>query len=140
MYTLTRTNRRNGFLFPFGNLFEDLGPASATRGWVPALDFAETPEAYVVHAELPGVDPQGVEISIEDGRLEISGEKSAEQGEAKQGWFRVERNHGSFRRTVELPGAVDTGKVKAEAKNGVLTITLPKHEEAKARKISVNVS
>jgi len=140
MYTLTRTNRRNGLLFPFENILEDLWPASAPRGWVPALDFAETPEAYVVYAELPGVDPKDVEISIEDGRLEISGEKSAEQSEEKQGWFRVERSHGSFRRTVELPGAVDTGKVKAEAKNGVLTITLPKHEEAKARKISVNVS
>ena len=140
MYTLTRTNRRNGFLFPFGNLFEELGPASATRDWVPVLDFAETPDAYVVHVEVPGVDPKDVEISIEDGRLEISGEKSAEQSEENQGWFRVERSQGAFRRAVELPGAVDTGKVKAEARNGVLTITLPKHAEAKARKISVSVS
>jgi HSP20 family protein len=93
-----------------------------------------------VHVEVPGVDPKDVEISIEDGRLEISGEKSAEQSEEHQGWLRVERSHGAFRRAVELPGAVDTGKVKAEASNGVLTITLPKHEEAKARKISVSVS
>ena len=138
MYAMTRTNRRNGLLFPFD--IESFWGAPARRGWVPALDFAETPEAYVVRAELPGVDPQEVEISIEDGRLEISGEKSAEQTEEKQGWFRVERSHGSFHRTVELPGAVDTGKVKAEAKHGVLTINLPKHEESKARKIPVQVS
>jgi len=138
MYAMTRTNRRNGLLFPFD--IESFWGAPARRGWVPALDFAETPEAYVVRAELPGVDPQEVEISIEDGRLEISGEKSAEQTEEKQGWFRVERSHGSFHRTVELPGAVDTGKVKAESRNGVLTITLPKREEAKAKKISVSVS
>jgi HSP20 family protein len=136
---MTRTNRRNG-LFPFESFFEDFLGAPAARRWVPALDFAETPDAYVVHVEVPGVDPKDVEISIEDGRLEISGEKSAEQSEEHQGWFRVERSHGAFRRAVELPGAVDTGKVKAEASNGVLTITLPKHEEAKARKISVSVS
>jgi HSP20 family protein len=138
MYALTRKNRRNGMLFPFDSLFEDFWGTPATRGWVPALDFAETPEAYVVHVELPGVDPKEVDISIEDGRLEISGEKTAEQSEEKQGWFRVERSHGSFRRAVELPGAVDAGKVKAEARNGVLTVTLPKHEESKARKIPVN--
>jgi len=135
---MTRTNRRGGPLFPFD--IENFFGAPARRGYVPVLDFAETPEAYVVHVELPGVDPKDVEISIEDGRLEIAGEKSAEQSEEKQGWFRVERSHGSFRRALELPGAVDTGKVKAEARNGVLTITLPKHEEAKAKKISVTVS
>ena len=139
MYAMTRTNRRNG-LFPFESLFEDFWGARANRGWVPALDFAETPDAYVVHVEVPGVDPKEIEISIEDGRLEITGEKAAEQNEEKQGWFRVERSHGSFRRALELPGAVDTGKVKAESRNGVLTITLPKREEAKARKISVSVS
>ena len=139
MYAMTRTNRRNG-LFPFENLFEDFWGAQANRGWVPALDFAETPDAYVVHVEVPGVDPKEIEISIEDGRLEITGEKVAEQNEEKQGWFRVERSHGSFRRALELPGAVDTGKVKAESRNGVLTITLPKREEAKARRISVDVT
>ena len=138
MFTMTRTNRRNGLPFPFD--LESFFGAPARRGWVPALDFAETPDTYVVHVELPGVDPKDVEISIEDGRLEIAGEKSAEQSEEKQGWFRVERSHGSFRRALDLPGAVDTGKVKAEAKNGVLTITLPKHEESKAKKIAVTVS
>jgi len=140
MYALTRTNHRNGLLFPFDNLFQDFLGTSAKRGFVPALDFAETPDTYVVHVEVPGVDPKEVSISIEDGRLEIAGEKSAEQSEEKQGWFRVERSHGSFRRAVELPGAVDTGKVKAEARNGVLTIVLPKHEESKAKKIAVTVS
>ena len=139
MFQLTRTNRRNG-LFPFENLFEDFWAAPAARAWVPALDFAETADAYVVHVEVPGVDPKEVQISLEDGRLEISGEKSAEKRDEKQGWFRIERRHGSFRRVVELPGAIDTGKVKAESKNGVLTITLPKREEAKARKIDVTVS
>ena len=138
MFAMTRTNRRNG-LFPFENLIEDFWGAQAGRGWVPALDFAETPDAYVVHVEVPGVDPKEIEISIEDGRLEITGEKSAETKDEKQGWFRLERRHGSFHRAVELPGAVDTGKVKAESRNGVLTITLPKREEAKAKKISVNV-
>ncbi|MHC4972988.1 MAG: Hsp20/alpha crystallin family protein [Planctomycetota bacterium] len=139
MFALTRTNRRNG-LFPFENFFEDFWAAPAARAWAPALDFAETADAYVVHVEVPGVDPQEVEISIEDGRLEITGEKSVEREDEKQGWFRLERRHGSFHRVVELPGAIDTDQVKAESRNGVLTITLPKREEAKAKKIDVTVS
>lgn len=138
MFALTRTNRRNG-LFPFENLFEDFWSVPAARAWVPALDFAETADAYVVHVEVPGVDPKEVEISIEDGRLEITGEKSVESKDEKQGWFRLERRHGSFHRVVELPGAIDTDQVKAESRNGVLTITLPKREEAKAKKIDVTV-
>lgn len=138
MFALTRTNRRNG-LFPFESLFEDFWGAPAARGWVPAVDFGETADAYVAHVEVPGVDPKEVEISIEDGRLEIRGEKTAETKDEKQGWFRIERRHGSFRRVLELPGVVDTERVTAESRNGVLTITLPKREEAKARKISVKV-
>ncbi|MHC4549803.1 MAG: Hsp20/alpha crystallin family protein [Planctomycetota bacterium] len=142
MYALSRTNRRNGFLAPFEDLFGELFGAvpTTTHGWVPALDFAETPEAYVVHVELPGVDPEGVDISIVDDRLELRGLKTVEKKEEQEGWYRLERRQGSFSRTVPLPGHVDTKHVTAEAKNGVLTITLPKREEAKARKVPVQVA
>ena len=136
MYTLTRPRNT---LFPFGNLFDEFLGA-AERNWAPALDFAETADAYVVHADLPGVDPKEVEISLVDDRLEIRGDKTAVQSDEKRGWIRVERRHGAFRRTLQLPGTVDAKKVKAESKNGVLTVTLPKRDDAKPRKIDVKIS
>ena len=137
MYALTRTRRRNGLLPPFEDLFE--GFFGAATGWVPALDFSETADRYVVKLDLPGVDPGELDISVVEDRLEISGEKKSEEKKEGEGWHRVERHYGSFRRAVQLPGAVDAAHAKAESSHGVLTVTLPKQEAAKTRKIDVRV-
>jgi len=135
MYTLSR---KSTGLLPFGNLFDDFLGATE-RTWAPAIDFTETADDYVVQTDLPGVDPNEVEISLVDDRLEIRGEKTVAKSEEKQGWYCAERRHGAFHRTLQLPSAVDAKKVKAESSNGVLTITLPKRDDAKPRKIDVKV-
>ena len=107
--------------------------------WAPALDVGETDEAIQVTAELPGVDPKEVDISLTDDVLTIHGEKKAEKEESKRDYHRIERSYGSFTRTVKLPASVDAEKVEATFKDGVLTIVLPKREEAKTRKVKVDV-
>jgi HSP20 family protein len=137
MYTLTRMKRRNGLLPPFENLFQEF--AAPTTGWVPSLDVVETPDAYLVKLDLPGVEPGDLDISIAEGVLEIKGERKVEEKKEGEGWHRVERRYGSFCRSVRLPDAVDTAKVAAASKHGVLTVTLPKAERAKPRHIDVKV-
>ena len=129
MFTLSKT-------FPFDRVLENFLCDETRRGWMPALDLEETPEAFVLHLEVPGVDPKEIELSIEDDHLKIRGSKNVEERD----WRRVERRRGAFERLVRLPGAVDAGRVKAEAKDGVLTVTLPKREEAKTRRIPVKVA
>ncbi len=90
-------------------------------------------------AELPGVDPGNVDISLPEEMLTIRGEKREEQEEKKRDYHRIERCYGSFTRTVSLPAAVDADNVEATFKEGVLTINMPKREEAKTRKVKVEV-
>jgi HSP20 family protein len=125
-------------------LFEDFFPEpfgflGGREGWGPALDIAETADAVTVHAEIPGVDPKDVEISISGNELTLRGEKREEHEEKGKAWHRVERRYGSFVRTVSLPAPVDAGKVEAVAQDGVLTVTMPKREEARPRRIEVKV-
>ena len=108
-------------------------------GWAPALDVSETDEAIQVTAELPGVDPKEVDISLTDDLLTIHGEKKAEKEERKRDYHRIERSYGSFTRTVRLPASVDQEKVEATFKEGVLTIGLSKKEEAKTRRVKVDI-
>jgi len=113
---------------------------AATASWTPAVDFYETDQSVVLKAELPGVDPKDVEARVEDGTLYLKGERKFEN-EVKEGsYHRVERAYGSFTRTFALPSSVDADKVAAEYKDGVLTLSLPKREEAKPRTIKINVS
>ncbi len=113
---------------------------AATSNWTPAVDVYETDQSVVLKVELPGVDPKDVEARVEDGTLYLKGERKFEN-EVKEGnYHRVERAYGSFTRTFTLPSSVDADKVAAEYKNGVLTLTLPKREEAKPRPIKINVS
>jgi len=109
-------------------------------GSYPLLDMAETDESVIVKAELPGIDPKGVDISISDDNLTIKGEKKEETEEKGKHFHRIERSYGSFSRTISLPKSVNIDKVKAEYKNGILEINLPKKEEAKAKKVEVKVS
>ncbi|HSU54109.1 MAG TPA: Hsp20/alpha crystallin family protein [Candidatus Dormibacteraeota bacterium] len=109
-------------------------------GWTPALDIFEDKDNILVKAELPGMKKEEIEISLHDGSLSISGERKAQSKHEDAEVYRAERFFGRFQRTVSLPMAVDGAKVKAQYKDGVLTVTLPKAEEAKPKQIEINVS
>jgi HSP20 family protein len=107
--------------------------------WVPSLDFSETKSDLVVKAELPGIDPKDVDVSLNEGVLTIKGEKRQEKEEREEGYHLVERVYGSFTRSIRLPGEVQNEKINASYKNGVLKITLPKSQEAKKKEIKIKV-
>jgi HSP20 family protein len=109
-------------------------------GWTPACDVFEDGEAVTLRFELAGVDPKDVDVRFEGGVLTLRGERKLEQEEKKDQYHRVEMSYGSFTRAFSLPAAVDPERIKAEAKNGVLTVTVPKKAEAKPRAISVKVN
>jgi HSP20 family protein len=106
----------------------------------PALNLTDDGNNFYVRAELPGVATESLDISVVEGQLLIRGERKIEPEEQKAGYHRREREAGFFRRTMTLPAKVDPGKVSAGMKNGVLTVTLPRAEEAKPRKISVKTT
>jgi HSP20 family protein len=114
--------------------------AESLAAWTPALDVYQDKDNVVVKAELPGMKKEEIEITLLEGSLTLSGERKYEEEHKEENTFRRERFHGKFRRTVSLPVAVDSAKVKAAYKDGILTVTLPKAEEAKPRQIQVNVS
>lgn len=109
-------------------------------GWTPALDVYEDKDNYTVKAELPGMKKEEIEVSLHEGSLSISGERKSESKHEDAEVYRAERFFGRFQRTVSLPSAVAADKVKAAYKDGVLTITLPKTEEAKPKHIDVSVN
>jgi HSP20 family protein len=106
--------------------------------WSPAVDVAETDDAVLVHAEIPGIDPKNLDISVAGIVLTIRGEKLEDTERTGRNYHRVERRYGSFTRTLTLPTAVDPDHVEATSKAGVLEIRLPKREEAKARRVPIN--
>lgn len=108
----------------------------------PRMDVTETESAIEVSVELPGIDQKDVDVSLTNSALTIKGEKKSEQEESKKGYHLLERSYGSFYRSIPLPSGVDEDKVAAQFKNGVLTVTLPKTEEAlpRVRKIEVKAS
>lgn len=108
-------------------------------GWTPALDLHEDKDNVVVRVEVPGMKKEEIEVSVHDGNLTISGERKREEKHAEGEVYRAERFFGRFLRTVELPAAVASDKAKAQYVDGILTITLPKTEEAKPKQIHVNV-
>ena len=108
-------------------------------GWTPAIDVYEDKDQLTVKAELPGMKKEDIELSLHDGCLSVSGERRSEGKYQDAEVYRAERFFGRFQRTVSLPTPVATDKVKAQYKDGILTVTLPKTEEAKPRHIDVNV-
>jgi HSP20 family protein len=122
----------------FGRFFEDW-PLAGTRQetWWPVLDIAEHEDAVVVNAELPGLKSDEIDISVQNNVLTISGQKKESKEEKGEEYYHVERRFGSFRRDVTLPASVDADKVEASYRDGVLTITLPKTEQAKPKRIEV---
>jgi HSP20 family protein len=109
-------------------------------GWTPALDVYEDKDNVYVRAELPGMKKEEIDLSLHDGTLSISGERKSGEKHKDAEVYRSERFFGRFQRTVTLPTPVAADKVKAQYKDGLLTVTLPKAEEAKPKHIDVNVS
>src|SRR4029453_2111121 len=107
------------------------------RVWAPALDISERKDAYVVTVEVPGINAEDLDITLEDGLLTIQGERQFTQESAEQQFHRVERRYGSFRRSITLPSQVRADAIEASFENGVLEVVVPKPEEAKPKRISV---
>jgi len=120
----------------FGAFFGDWPTFSERRVW-PAVDVADSENEIVVKAEVPGCKAEDIDISVHGNTLTIRGEKKAEEEKKEKGYYHLERSYGSFRRELSLPGDIDPDKIEAAYKNGVLTVTLPKSEKAKAVKIKV---
>ncbi|WP_300543911.1 Hsp20/alpha crystallin family protein [Maricaulis sp.] len=110
-------------------------PRTATTGWAaPAVEFSETDKAYVVTAELPGLDKSDVDISLQGDMLILSGEKRSEHDDKRENVHLSERRYGRFQRAFTLPDDVDASKIEAEFRNGLLHISLPRHPEKRASK------
>ncbi len=109
-------------------------------GWAPAADVYEDEDGFRIAFELAGVEPKDVEVRFENGHLTVRGERRLPDPEKKDNYHRIEIDYGAFTRSFSLPGPVDGEKIKAESKNGVLTVTVPKKPEAKPKTIQVKVS
>jgi HSP20 family protein len=109
-------------------------------GSAPAVDIFEDKDNFVVKAELPGMKKEDIDVSLHDGSLSISGERKSENTFEGAEVYRAERFFGRFQRTVALPAPVASGDIKAQYKDGILTVTLPKAEEAKPKQIDVQVN
>jgi HSP20 family protein len=109
------------------------------RAWAPALDISEEKDAYLVSVELPGVKPDQIEITLEDGLLTLSGEREWHAKSSEQQFHRVERRYGMFRRAITLPNQVKADAIEAHFEDGVLNVRVPKAEEARPKKIQVQV-
>jgi HSP20 family protein len=131
------------FNLAFGRLLGSPGDVDGgtqfLEGWVPAVDLYEDKDNLVVRAEVPGMKKEDIEISLHDGYLTLSGERKQEQKYESAEAYRSERFLGRFQRTINLPCQVDADKIKATYTDGVLTVTLPKAEEAKPKQIQVSV-
>jgi len=110
------------------------------NGWSPALDIFQDKDDVIVKVELPGMKKEEISISMHEGMLSISGERKLEEETGEGETYRRERFYGKFHRTMALPTTVNANKVKAAYKDGILTVTLPKAEEAKPKQIEVTVS
>jgi HSP20 family protein len=113
--------------------------STATAEWAPAVDIKEEPERFLIHADIPGVKPEEIDVSMEDGVLTIKGEKKTEAETEKEGYKRVERTYGSFYRRFSLPDTANPDAISAASKHGVLEIVIPKREAVQPKKINVTV-
>jgi len=112
--------------------------STATAEWAPAVDIKEEADKFVLHADIPGVKPEEIDISMEAGVLTIKGEKKTEALTEKENYKRVERTYGSFYRRFSLPDTANSEAISAVSKNGVLEITIPKRESVQPKKINVS--
>ncbi len=109
----------------------------ATSDWAPAVDIAEKDEAFIIYADIPGVKPEDIDVSMEHGMLTIRGERKDEKTVEEEGFKRVERARGSFYRRFSMPDTADPDRISARSNHGVLEVTIPKQEKVQPRRISV---
>lgn len=121
----------------FQTFVKGLADYSDNRHWDPSVDIEEQEDKFVIYADLPGVDPQDIDIIAEDGVLTLKGQRSTNSGEKGSNYQYVERVSGTFHRRFNIPEAADAERIEAEGKHGVLQITLPKQEKAQKRKITI---
>jgi HSP20 family protein len=146
MNPVTRWNPTAAYLNrePFARLFENFFNGTqpeeevSNRNWVPPVDIQETEEGYRLLAELPGLTKEDINITLENNVLRLSGERKFERDVKKESFHRVERTYGTFSRAFALPHQVNPEGVQASFESGVLTITVPKAEQAKPRKIAIS--
>jgi HSP20 family protein len=110
-----------------------------TRRWLPATDLMESDTHYLLRADLPGVAEEDIHVELDGDQLTISGERKSEHEERRNGFYRVERSSGSFRRSVRLPEGVDPEGITATFDRGVLEVSVPKPEQVKPRKVQITV-
>lgn len=116
---------------------DDNGSSLATSDWTPAVDIKEEDDRYVIHADVPGVDPKDIEVNMEDGVLTIRGERKAEKRDEREGYKRVERVRGSFYRRFSLPDTANADAISAKSQHGVLEVVIPKQEKLQPKRIEV---
>ncbi|HEX7070920.1 MAG TPA: Hsp20/alpha crystallin family protein [Rhodothermales bacterium] len=124
-------------------VFEGYWPARANGDepapvWSPRVDIKETPDAFLVRIDVPGIPKDSIDINFNDGTLSVSGERKAEEKTEHENFVRVERSYGRFFRSFELPNTVDADNITASYEDGVLTVRVPKAEESKPRRIQVS--
>lgn len=128
----------------FGNRFGTfLSPDESNafdEGWIPAVDIKEEGDKFLVRADIPGVDPKDIEVSMENGVLTIHGKRESEVKDEKDGYRRVERVYGEFHRQFTLPDSADSEKISAKCEKGVLEISIGKSEARKPKRIAVKTS
>src|SRR5215469_1658722 len=124
----------------FNEVFERKGEKTSLSSWAPAVDIYETEHELVVKADLPDVDPKDLDIRVENNLLTIRGERKFEKQVNEENYLRVERSYGSFARSFTLASTVNADAIKADYQSGVLSLSIPKREEAKPKQIKVNVS
>ena len=119
--------------------FEDNDNTLSPANWTPAVDIAEKDDHFLIEADIPGVDPKEIEVSMENGFLTVKGERETQTKDEKDGYTRTERSYGSFYRRFSLPDTADSENVTASSNQGVLQIKVGKHEVAKPKKITIDV-
>ncbi|NOY23519.1 MAG: Hsp20/alpha crystallin family protein [Acidobacteria bacterium] len=110
-----------------------------TGSWAPAVDVSESENAIEIKADLPGMTEKDIDVTVENNTLTIKGERKFENEDKRENYHRIERQYGSFYRSFQLPNTVDVTRINANFKNGILELALPKREETKPKKISINV-
>lgn len=124
----------------FGNTFGGLEGSESSGSWAPALDVYQGEDSFTVVTELPGMNSGDVDISIEDNVLSIRGERKFYDSVSEDSFHRIERRYGQFLRRISLPQHSDTSRIEASMKDGLLTVTVPKSEQAKPKRIEVKAS
>lgn len=135
-WSLLNTLQRDLYNSDFNRLNDD-DASVATANWAPSVDISENEKAFTLLADIPGVDPKDIDISMEKGVLTIKGERSSENVEEGENYRRVERQSGQFYRRFNLPDSADADRIEARSEHGVLRITIPKQEIAISRRIEV---